>query len=123
MEAPARDPFFAYSWLSQLNRQGTNPPVKLELSAIWRQTGGTFAVINGMVCSEGDTVEGFRVERIEDDRVILENGEWREVVRFPGTISEEPVESEYPEEPKPAKEESTGPVAGHRQGFGHQHST
>ncbi|HOK76605.1 MAG TPA: hypothetical protein PLW35_02665 [Verrucomicrobiota bacterium] len=111
MEAPARDPFFAYNLLKQPNRQATNPPVRLVLTAIWRQTGGIFAVINGTVCSEGDKVEGFRVERIEDDRVILENDEWREVVRFPGAAASELPEQEYPEQPESTPVDSGGPVA------------
>lgn len=111
MEAPARDPFFAYNLLKQANRQATNPPVRLVLTAIWRQTGGIFAVINGTVCSEGDKVEGFRVERIEDDRVILENDEWREVVRFPGAATSELPDHEYPEQPESTPAGSGEPVA------------
>jgi len=102
MEAPARDPFFAYNLMKQPNPQATNPPVRLVLTAIWRQSGGAFAVINGTVCTEGDKIEGFRVERIEDDRVILENNEWREVVRFPGGAGNELPGQELPEQPEPA---------------------
>ncbi|MCX8108297.1 MAG: general secretion pathway protein GspB [Verrucomicrobiae bacterium] len=97
MEAPARDPFFAYALVRRTPPQGTNAPVRLVLSAIWRQSGGTFAVINGVVCGEGDRVEGFRVERIEDDRVIVENGEWREVVRFSTGLEEDSGERREPE--------------------------
>lgn len=111
MEAPARDPFFAYNLLKQANRQATNPPVRLVLTAIWRQSGGAFAVINGTVCAEGDKVEGFRVERIEDDRVILENDEWREVVRFPGAAASELPDQEYPEQPESTPGDSGAPVA------------
>lgn len=108
MEAPARDPFFAYNLLKQANRQATNPPVRLVLTAIWRQSGGAFAVINGTVCAEGDKVEGFRVERIEDDRVILENDDWREVVRFPGAGASELGGQEYPEQPEPTAAAGNG---------------
>jgi hypothetical protein len=63
------------------------------------------------VCSEGDKVEGFRVERIEDDRVILENDEWREVVRFPGAAASELPDQEYPEQPESTAADSGEPVA------------
>ncbi|NLH72708.1 MAG: general secretion pathway protein GspB [Verrucomicrobia bacterium] len=101
LEAPVRDPFFAYELLKQSNRQATNPAVSLVLTAIWRQSGGAFAVINGTVCAEGDKIEGLRVERIEDDRVILENEEWREVIRFPGATDGALRGQELPEQPEP----------------------
>ena len=90
VEAPLRDPFLAYAMPRQSTRQTTNAPVTFILTAIWRQSGSALAVINGTVCGEGDNLAGFRVERIENDQVLLENADGRELVRFPLLPEERP---------------------------------
>ncbi|HVR35836.1 MAG TPA: hypothetical protein VMS21_08295 [Methylomirabilota bacterium] len=41
----------------------------LMLSAIWRQTGGSLAVINGRILRERDTIDGFEIVTIESNAV------------------------------------------------------
>lgn len=104
IEAPARDPFLAYYIPRQTARHATNAPVTFVLTAVWRQSGGVLAVINGIVCGEGDELAGFRVERIENDQVLLENAERRELVRFPMQVPEtiEEQTDRNPQRPAPA---------------------
>jgi hypothetical protein len=79
--SPPRDPFQlaeaappivpAYSALSLL-----------KLKAIWRQTDLRAVVINGQVFTEGETVEGFQIERVDSDRVWLKGPEKTESLTF-----------------------------------------
>jgi len=72
LEAPRRDPFLLAGQTSN-QTGGTNAsPVSLwKLKAIWRQTGGRVAAINERIYEEGDTIQGYRIERIEGDEVWL----------------------------------------------------
>ena len=93
--APRRDPF------QVINAASTNrlyPPAwqVLELTAIWRQTGGKLAVINRKVLGEGDSLvtdlKGtpaagaialrFTIELIEDDLVWVSGPSGREPLEF-----------------------------------------
>ncbi|HXJ60452.1 MAG TPA: hypothetical protein VNU68_27720 [Verrucomicrobiae bacterium] len=93
--APRRDPF------QVINAPSTNrlyPPAwqVLELTAIWRQTGGKLAVINRKVLGEGDSLvtdlKGtpaagaialrFTIELIEDDLVWVSGPSGREPLEF-----------------------------------------
>lgn len=56
----------------------------LRLRAISRRGEETWALINGSVCKVGDIVEGQRVVKISDGRVILVKGKRRTVLRFSG---------------------------------------
>jgi hypothetical protein len=61
--SPRRDPF-------QMRRGfggESYPPAMelLKLTAVWRQTGGALATINGRVLTEGDPVLKFKIEKIE----------------------------------------------------------
>jgi hypothetical protein len=82
---------------------GTNayPPAMelLTLSAIWRQTGGTLAVINKRVFSEGDTILKFTIQHIEGDRVWVDGPNGREALDFQWEVPEEPID---PPPPDPA---------------------
>ncbi len=81
LQAPDRDPF---AYLKPVNaRPSIIPSAKPEtmlVSAIWRQAGQQFAVINGRVLREGEEAFGHTVERIENGAVFLShpaNGEIR----------------------------------------------
>lgn len=80
---PQRDPFQFTEVLVLDTAQPTNSPLYLmKLQAIWRQTDGRAAVINGRVVMEGDTFEGMLVERIEADRVWFKGPERTEALVF-----------------------------------------
>jgi hypothetical protein len=79
IEAPERDPFEAAP------PQGpVGPPASelLRLAAIWRQTGGQFAIINGQVLGEGDSIAGFKLERIEGDVIWVSGTNGMERIEF-----------------------------------------
>ncbi|MCL5099430.1 MAG: general secretion pathway protein GspB, partial [Candidatus Omnitrophica bacterium] len=69
------------------NSSRTNQPL-LMLQALWQQTSRRLAVINGKVVGEGDSVAGFKVEKIEDDWVWLRGtaGLVRLDFKFNGTV-------------------------------------
>jgi hypothetical protein len=74
VSAPPRDPFLAVTVSrSDTNSvaEGPNPVPTWKLTGIWRQTGGRSAAINGQIYSEGDEIEGWKVERIEADQVVF----------------------------------------------------
>jgi type II secretory pathway component PulC len=83
-EAPVRDPFQAYGLVrdSKASQLAAAPATPLVLNGIWRQSGSSLAVINHHVYGPGDEVEGYKVERIEADRVLLRGAERQEVLRF-----------------------------------------
>lgn len=83
MEAPARDPFAVY--LPASNRSsGPRADELLSLHAIWRQTGGQLAVINGRIVAEGDRIAGFQVEAIEKSLVRVRGSNGVEKIEFSG---------------------------------------
>ncbi|NOX38452.1 MAG: hypothetical protein GXO78_13040 [Calditrichaeota bacterium] len=59
------------------------PQISLRLQAISVGASGAVALINGMLVQEGDRIHGYRVVRIEPDRVILESGQQRRVLEMP----------------------------------------
>jgi hypothetical protein len=81
----ARDPF-------QIRSTPTKPvyPRAMEvltLSAIWRQTDSSLAVLNNQIYTAGDTVLRFLIKSIEADRVWVQGPNGREVVEFkPGPV-------------------------------------
>jgi hypothetical protein len=83
LDAPPRDPFLLIGQPRVEHAGPTESPVKKwKLQAIWRQTGGRVAAINKGVYKEGDFIEGYKIEKIENDRVwLLGNGQ-RETLGF-----------------------------------------
>lgn len=72
LEAPDRDPFALLKPVAP--SLGLTPAVKAEslrVSAIWRQAGQQFAIINGRLVREGEEAFGHTVERIEHTAVFL----------------------------------------------------
>jgi hypothetical protein len=81
LDAPQRDPFQLLKPV--VSTKPTYSPVsQLKLNAIWRQSGGSAAVINGRLVEQGDTIEGLLLERIEADRVWLKGSEKTEALIF-----------------------------------------
>ena len=81
LEAPKRDPFL----MATVGERGAVPgsPVsQWKLRAIWRQTGSRLAVINKGVYAEGDLIEGYRLEKVENDGVWLRGPTGREGLGF-----------------------------------------
>ena len=81
MEAPARDPFAVYLPAAGRN-SGPRADELLSLHAIWRQTGGQLAVINGRIVGEGDRIAGFLVEAIEKSLVRVRGSNGVERIEF-----------------------------------------
>ncbi len=95
--APRRDPFQAYDSVNVTNRLYPAAWEVLSLSAIWRQTGSSLAVINHKVVSEGDSIIGatnralligkehvltFTIEKIDGDHVWVQGPSGREQLDF-----------------------------------------
>lgn len=81
VESQPRDPFQITEVVVPVSP--TYSPVSLlKLRAIWRQSGSRAVVINGRVYVEGDTVEGFQIDRIDGDRVWLKGPEKIEQLVF-----------------------------------------
>ncbi len=55
----------------------------LRLQAISVSAAGAMALINGTQVQEGDTIRGYRVVRLEPDRVILKSGHQIVVLEMP----------------------------------------
>jgi hypothetical protein len=53
-----------------------------KLKSIWRQTGSQLAAINKGVYSEGDVIEGYRIEQIDGDQVWFQGPTGRESLGF-----------------------------------------
>ncbi len=80
-EATPRDPF-QITQVAVATSPTYSPVSLLKLRAIWRQSGSRAVVINGRVYVEGDTVEGFQIDRIDGDRVWLKGPEKIEQLVF-----------------------------------------
>ncbi len=92
VDAPKRDPFLLLSdntsgAMFAMN-QSPSPVAQWKLRAIWRQTGGRLAVINTNLYREGDLLQGYRVERIDEDQVVLRGTNGTERLRFPRRIEQ-----------------------------------
>ncbi len=94
VEAPARDPFGRYPAEEAKIVEEAKPPVPLILSAIWRQSGRQMAVINGLVVAEGEEAFEFKVERVENNVVLVRGPNGLERLEFPRVG--EPVSTNRP---------------------------
>lgn len=87
--APARDPFSstASTVIAEGDEQAEADPVAfaLDLKAVWLQETGGWAVINGKIVTEGDSILDFRVEKIRADSVLVQSPSGRRQVNFKGT--------------------------------------
>ena len=79
--SPSRDPFLLPS-AGKPAPPAVSPVSHWTLKAIWRQTGGGTAAINQGVYAVGDLIEGYRIERIERDRVWFQGPTGRESLGF-----------------------------------------
>ena len=86
--SPTRDPFRS-AHVSNPDGSMTIVPAakKLALSSILRQTGGSVAVINLQIVGEGDTIEGFLIQKIETDRVWVTGANGLEAVGFKSDLA------------------------------------
>lgn len=82
-ETPRRDPFHIRGGI----KDGKSARELLTLMGVLRQTRSTLAVVNNQVLSVGDSILGFKVESVEDDRVWVSGPNGREVVDFKYTAS------------------------------------
>src|SRR5438094_9260454 len=80
VEAPPRDPFQLVSTPGVA--AAASPVQQWQLKAIWRQGENRLAAINKGIYSEGDQIEGYRLERIEDGQVWFQGGGGRERLGF-----------------------------------------
>ncbi len=82
--APARDPFRAAVRVAATISDHEADPVAdaLDLKAVWLQEGGGWAVINGKILGEGETILDFRVEKILTDGVLVQGPGGRRRVGF-----------------------------------------
>lgn len=94
IEAPGRDPFQPRA-PGTFKATGPRAADLLTLTAVWRQTGGRLAVINNSIVTEGDQVAGFRVDRIEADRIWVKGTNGTEHIDFkvPKGIEAQPTTS------------------------------
>jgi hypothetical protein len=103
---PKRDPF--QGRIRPRDQQGAYPAAVelLSLNAVWRQSGGSLAVINGRICSVGGEILDFKVTDIEADHVWVQGPNGREVLGFrseiPATTNPPSAGLENPEPVAPA---------------------
>ncbi len=100
-DSPRRDPFFLVPVVqSKAVHQYPSPVLKWKLKGIWRQTGGRFAAINHGVYGEGDSIDGFKIEKIDDDQVWVQGPDRLERLGFdktePGVFANERFRSPAP---------------------------
>lgn len=112
MEAPARDPFAVYQ-PPQARETGPRAADVLSLRAIWRQTGGQLAVINGRVVGEGERISGFQIVAIEQSRVRVRGSNGVEQIEFvagrPRPATNTLAGPPRPAGPIPSKERTLSP--------------
>jgi hypothetical protein len=82
VNAPRRDPFELLAALKTEVAPPPSPVAGWKLKAIWKQTGGRAAAINKGVYSEGDKIEGYKLETIEGDQVWFTGPRGRESLGF-----------------------------------------
>jgi hypothetical protein len=80
VEIPRRNPFSSAPLPEE--EAIDDPEQTLELAATWLQDTGRWAIINGGVVAEGETVAGMRVETILADRVIVSGPEGSAEIGF-----------------------------------------
>jgi hypothetical protein len=81
IEAPGRDPFQPRA-PGSFRANGPKAADLLNLTAVWRQAGGRLAVVNNLILSEGDLVAGYRVDRIEAERIWVKGTNGTEHIDF-----------------------------------------
>ena len=60
---------------AQQNSENSEIPSDLSISGIFKSQGEYFALINHKVCKKGDTVEGYTIKSIENNKVVfVKNG-------------------------------------------------
>ena len=84
VQSPPLDPFTPPPAPAPETPKGPSAVDVLKLQGTWRQTGGMVAVINRLALIEGETVDGFTVNRIEADRVLVAGPRGVEEIRFAG---------------------------------------
>ncbi len=86
--APTRDPFRSANISDQAGAVTVVPAAKkLALSSILQQTGSSVAVINRQLVGEGETIEGYMIEKIDTDRVWVTGSNGLESVGFKSDLS------------------------------------
>lgn len=80
--SPPRDPFQLTGSVSPPARLVPPASEVLALSAIWRQTGESLAVINGRILRPDDSIEGFQIESIESNLVWVHGPAGSEPLEF-----------------------------------------
>jgi len=103
LAVPERDPFGSKKPAAEstVQLEDTAAPAphesELRLSAIWLQDASRpLAIVNGKIVAEGDVVEGFKVERILTDQVLVAKGTEVASVCFMGNPPPAPAESAKP---------------------------
>jgi type II secretory pathway component PulC len=68
-----RDPFSRGVTKTKIRRQKPTPQVRLVLNAITYSKENSIAIINDEILQQGDMIEGYVVEQISADEVVLKN--------------------------------------------------
>lgn len=102
VQSPPLDPFTPPPAPAPETPKGPSAVEVLKLQGTWRQTGGMVAVVNRLTLMEGETVDGFTVNRIEADRVLVVGPRGVEEIRFAG----DPGASAPSRAPKPHQQAS-----------------
>jgi len=84
VQSPPLDPFTPPPAPAPETPKGPSAVDVLKLQGTWRQTGSMVAVINLLPLIEGEIVDGFTVNRIEADRVLVAGPRGVEEIRFAG---------------------------------------
>lgn len=84
VETPPTDPFTPPPAPRPDAPKGPTAASVLKLQGTWRQTGSMVAVINRQAVIAGEVVDGFTVQRIETDRVLVVGPRGVEEIRFAG---------------------------------------
>lgn len=84
VETPPTDPFTPPPAPRPDAPKGPTAASVLKLQGTWRQTGSMVAVINRQAVIAGEIVDGFTVQRIEADRVLVVGPRGVEEIRFAG---------------------------------------
>jgi hypothetical protein len=79
---PPRDPFQLNESLLPPARLAPPASEVLNLTAIWRQTGESLAVINGRILGRGEEIEGYQIDSMENGLVWVTGPAGRESLEF-----------------------------------------
>ena len=86
--SPHRDPFYIRAGI----KDGRSARELLTLTGTLQQTASTLAVLNNRVLAAGDSILGFKLEAIENDRVWVTGTNGRESVEFKYIVESVPKE-------------------------------